>query len=157
MGARLLIIVILILLLVGVPGMNALAQAQVDQVEVSYQFGQSLVFQAVVTTEEPVEQVYVLFQAEGDTETRVGEAEILEQSPSGVHIRYEYDLASRPLRAYSNVNYRFRVGLQNGETFTSQDFNFYYEDNRYAWQTLKDEQFQVHWADQGGIDFGADE
>ena len=156
MRTRLLLIALFIILLAGFPGMSALAQAQVDQVEISYQFGQSLVFQATVTSDFPIDQVFVLFREEGDPETHVGETSLTQQSALEYRVVYEHDLINRPLRAFSNIDYRFRVNLQNGETFTSQDYHFYYEDNRYSWQTLEDEQFQVHWADQGGIEFGAD-
>ncbi len=146
----------LTILLAGIPGLSAMAQAQVDQVEVAYTFGQSLVFQATIISAVPVDRVYVLFREEGDPETQVGEAEIVSQTASGYRLRYTYDLASRPLRAFASIDYRFRANFQGGEIFTSQDYHFYYEDNRYAWQTLEDDQFQVHWADQGGLDFGAD-
>jgi hypothetical protein len=153
---RLLLIVLFISILAVFPGMTAFAQAQVEQVEVSYTFGQLLVFQATVMSVGPIEQVYVLFREESDPETQVGEAILKEQSASVYRVIYERDLAARPLRAFSNINYHFRVDLKSGETFTSQDYHFYYEDNRYKWQSLEDDRFQVHWADQGGIDFGAD-
>lgn len=156
MPFRLLLMALFILVLAGFPGITALAQAQVEQVEVSYTFGHLLEFQATVMAVGPIEQVYVLFREEGDPETQVGEANLTEQSASVYRIVYERDLAARPLRAFSNIEYRFRVDLQNGETFTSQDYRFYYEDNRYRWQSLEDDQFQVHWTNQGGIDFGAD-
>ncbi len=156
MPVRLLLITILIILITGVPGLTALAQAQVEQVEVSYTFGQTLEFQATVMAVSPVKQVYVLFREESDSETQVGEAEMIEQAASVYRINYERDLAARPLRAFSNIDYYFRIDLQNGESITSQDYRFYYEDNRYQWQSLVDDQFQVHWADQGGIEFGAD-
>jgi hypothetical protein len=33
----------------------------------------------------------------------------------------------------------------DGESYTSEVFTFYYEDNRYEWHTLKDALFTVHW------------
>jgi len=156
MHIRLLRIAFFIILLAGLPGRSVQAQAQVDQVEVAYSFGQSIVFKATVQSDEPVEKVFVLFREEGDPETQVGEATLAQPAAAVYRVEYERDLANQPLRAFSYIDYRFRVNLQNGETITSQDYRFYYEDNRYHWQTLEDDQFRVHWGEQGGIEFGAD-
>jgi hypothetical protein len=57
------------------------------------------------------------------------------------------------LRSFSETTYWYRVTLENGEVFTSEEYHFFYEDSRYDWETLEFDDFTVHWYDEE-VDFG---
>jgi hypothetical protein len=127
---------------------NAATNVQVLNTEVEYTFGGSIIFHATLQSASPVEEVAVFIQPEGQTGAEIIPAEI---SSSGT-IKAEFDLSQHPLRGFSEVTYWYRVTLKNGEVFTSEEYQFMYEDNRHDWQTLQSGNFEVHWFD-GEADF----
>ena len=68
-------------------------------------------------------------------------------------LTYEYDFMRFPLRAFSRVEYRFEVVIDGGETVSSSQEVFPYEDNRFVWQSMQSGPFRVHWYD-GDAAFG---
>jgi hypothetical protein len=124
------------------PQASAQAQAQVNiRPEVSYEFAEQIVFEAEVSTRQPVEKAVILFGIPGDAQTYSIDAEILSEN----QLRGVFDLHARSLRAFAEVEYRFHLTLADGSVYTSEKFRFTYEDNRFEWQTLEDGPFQVHW------------
>ncbi len=120
----------------------ASAQAQVTHTQVEYTFGQEIRFAARLDSTSPVTEAAILFDAEGVTHIEPGTVEV---GPDNTLV-YTHDLtSSQPFRPFSTVNYRYRISLENGEIFTSPFFSFFYEDNRFLWQTLEEGPFQVHW------------
>ena len=91
-------------------------------------------------TQVTVVDVQVFLRGSGDTETYSGPAIIQDGEVVFLH-----DLTSQPLRAFSDVEYWFRISPENGEPFQSDTYTFYYEDNRFSWQTLSSGPFSVHW------------
>lgn len=126
----------------------AATNVQVLETEVEYTFGGSIRFHATLQSSSPVEEVAVFIKAEGQSDAGTIPAEI---DTSGT-FNAEFDLSQYPLRGYSEVTYWYRVTLKNGEVFTSDEYQFIYEDNRYDWQTLKSGDFEVHWFE-GDVDF----
>ena len=127
---------------------NAVTNVQVLDTEVEYTFGGSIIFHATLQSASPVEEVVVFIQAEGQIDAETIPAEI---NSSGT-INAEFDLRQHPLRGFSEVTYWYRVTLKNGEVFTSEVYQFMYEDSRHDWQTLQSGNFVVHWFD-GQVDF----
>lgn len=113
----------------------------------SYTFGGQITFQATITTDIPPQDIQLILESPG-LPSFVGAAEF--DPPH--QIIYVYSLTQRPLRAFSTVVYRYRVTLENGEVYTSPDFSFRYEDNRYTWQVLEDEDFRISWYE-GDVEF----
>ncbi|HZD58082.1 MAG TPA: peptidase MA family metallohydrolase [Anaerolineales bacterium] len=120
---------------------QAQAQIQVADAQVEYVFGKRINFDVSLQSEEPVQQVNVFIQPEGPSERQVVPATV---GPGG-RVRATYDLDQYPLRVFSHVSYWYQVDFQNGETDKSQIFDFFYEDNRFAWEKLDQGPFHVHW------------
>ncbi len=109
------------------------------QAEVAYMFGERITFRVSFPPEISIAGVETFFQANSDP--TVVEAAKLE---NGAWV-YEHDVQARYVRAFGTVAYWFRVTLTSGETLETQRFSFFYEDNRFVWQTLEGVPFRVHW------------
>ena len=131
----------ILLLAMASPALAQAEDVQVTDTSVDYTFGEKITFHARINSAVPIHNVVILFGGEEDTYTESGQASI---SPDGL-VTYDYDLGSHPIRTFSRVDYRFRVSLQGNGVFTSPFYHFYYEDNRFDWQTLDEKPFRVHW------------
>ena len=129
-------------------GANAVTNVQVLETEVEYTFGGSIKFHATLQSASPIDEVVVFIKAEGQIEAETIPAEM---NTSGT-IDAESDLSQYLLRGFSEITYWYRVTLKNGEVFTSEEYQFIYEDNRFDWQTLQSGDFEVHWYE-GEVDF----
>ncbi len=109
------------------------------QPEVDYVFGERITFRVSFPSEMSIAGVEVLFQANSDPTVVEPAVEV-----NGVWT-YEHDVQARYVRAYGTVAYWFRVTLTSGETQETERFSFFYEDNRFVWQTLEGVPFRVHW------------
>jgi len=126
----------------GVQSTNRVqAGAPVVEANVQYTFGRQIDFSAQVTADLPVKDAIIFIQSQGETQTSVETAFV---APPG-EITYSQDLSARPLRAFANIDYWFKIGFEDGTTFTSDHFTFFYADNRFLWQTLESKPFRVHW------------
>ena len=114
---------------------------QVVEEPAETKFGETITFHARLIAQEPIEEVVILISAEGDNYTETGVATLSADGQTS----YEYQLGKHPLRAFSQINYRYRVKLAGGEEFTTTFLKYYYEDNRFPWQTLEEKPFRVHW------------
>lgn len=130
---------------------QAQAHIQVADAQVDYVFSEQINFDASLQSEEPVRQVSLFIEPEGQSERQVVAATL---DPGG-RIRASYDLNQHPLRVFSHVSYWYEVDFQNGEKDKSQTFDFFYEDNRFAWEKLDQGPFYVHWYS-GDIAFAQD-
>jgi hypothetical protein len=126
----------------------AAANVQVLNPEATYTFGGELTLRAIIQSEVPVQSVVVFLQATGTQNAIQGQAIPEEEG----HFIYVHDLNKQPLRAFAKINYWFGILLQNGEIVASPIFSFYYEDNRYTWQTLEFKPFRLHWYE-GNLSF----
>lgn len=122
--------------------------AQVNDTNVSYQFGESVRFDAQIQSDQPIQEVYVFMQAAGES-TRLGKM----TANDGNRFAYREDLSQHPMRPFSRVYYWFRITDSSGKETTSPSFWFDYQDNRFTWQTLENAAFRVHWTD-GDTAFG---
>ncbi len=106
----------------------------------NYTFGGQITFQATITPGISIQNIRLIVESPG-LPSFVGDAKFTPPD----QITYVYVLPSRPLRAFSTITYHYRVALENGEVYTSPNFSFRYEDNRYTWQVLEDDAFRIHW------------
>lgn len=114
-------------------------QVEVQDVAAFYTYGESATFQARLTAADQVLQAYLLIQPEGQS-TRIEEI----TWNAGGEILYNYNLAVNPLRPFGRIFYWFRLVTRNGEV-TTPSYWFDYLDNRFEWQTLSNEYFEIHW------------
>jgi hypothetical protein len=104
-------------------------------------FGENILFQAMLQSNVPVEEALLLVQNGPEAEVQVIPA-TLDQEGS---LKANYSLTNNPLRAFSQLDYWFQISLQNGETFTSPKNTFLYTDNRFDWDVIESAPLRVHW------------
>ena len=110
--------------------------------QVSHKFSELLTFEAILDPNIEAAKVEVFFSSEGSATTQVESVEIRDEN----YVSLFYSLEEfDPLRAFAPVTYHFVVTQKDGQQFESEDFEFFYEDNRYRWQELEEDPFRVFW------------
>jgi len=137
---RTLILLILFLIITTPLSVQAGDGVEILDESVEYTFGGELIFQIEIESEVPVSQITLVLQAPG-IPSFVGE--VLFISPG--QAQFVYDLAQRPLPAFSNITYSYHLTLENGESVETPGYFFTYLDNRYNWQELIEEPFNIYW------------
>jgi hypothetical protein len=114
----------------------------------TYTFGDQVTFAADLKSDTPIAAYYISYQSEGKSvqTSEIAGPAVLDAAGSGA-IRYTLDLHEGALRPFSTVTYWFQVKTSDGTLFASPHFSFFYNDNRFNWQTLISDQFTVHWVD----------
>jgi hypothetical protein len=115
--------------------------AQVVDLRASYTFGGEIVLQGRVISANPPVQAAAILRFEGQP----GEVEIPANLEPGGVLQAAYSLADHPVRVFSDIAYRFKVTLANGESLSSPETVLYYEDNRFQWQKRVEAPFEVYW------------
>lgn len=114
---------------------------QVTDVQVTYNFGVQITFQARLTAGLPITQASLSFRNVNEQNTRL---ESLNLNPDGT-ARFTYDASQNVLPPFATIVFSYQVTLANGQIVTSGPFDFVYEDNRFPWQTLGASPVKVHW------------
>jgi hypothetical protein len=129
-------------ILVIIPG-TGLAQAEIEITpqDPSYTFGDHVRFDASILFTGAIDEVLIFVQINGETDIQVHHVTVDDQG----NLSLELDVKESPLRAFSNVEYWYQVNFENGETFSSPRYIFYYADNRFEWSTLEGAPFKVNW------------
>jgi hypothetical protein len=113
---------------------------EITYTEVEYVFGGQITFRATIKSQAPIEHVLPTLQ--------FNESPPIELSPLTPSYRGRvvaiYDASRGSLRAFSTITYWFQITFQDGTTTVSPQFQFYYQDNRFDWQTTRDGIFNVH-------------
>ena len=123
----------------------------ISDLGISYEFGDSITFQARLNLPSPISEAYLLFRAEGETTTRV--LPLTVEADGKTTLRY--DMKQGSVRPFAIIHFRYRVKLQTGEELTSDESIINYEDNRFPWQTASGDGLTVHWY-AGDVSFGQD-
>lgn len=116
-----------------------------------YKFGETLNFQISVQGSAPLTGVTLFVRAQGEARTFIGEARL--SSGADTLATYAFNLALRPLTPFAKVDYWWEIKDSSGAQLTTEPENFYYEDNRFNWQTATRERVNAHWY-QGEHAFG---
>lgn len=141
---------LLVFLTVFTPALAQQTQPDVLEANAEYRFAESVTFYGKISHAEKLREVFIIFQAQGEPQTRV-EPIGLEANGSFSH---RYDMRQNyPLRPFAEVRFWFRLNLQDGSTRDSKTFSFAYTDNRFAWQMLEAANLRVHWYS-GDLVFG---
>jgi hypothetical protein len=110
---------------------------------VDYKYGEWIEFKGSLDPDIEIKEVLISFRARGETDTFMDQVAL----GSSDDFSYLYTVTNRPLRAFTIIDYWFTITSQDGEEFTTQVFNFKYDDNRFNWQHLTNDTFQVFWFD----------
>ena len=141
---RIALILISLFLGIGVviPGIGH-AQSEIDITpqDPSYTFGDHIKFNASILFTGVIDEVLLFVQNNGDTDIQVHPVSVDSQG----NLSLELNVKESPLRAFSNVEYWYQVNFEDGETYSSPRYSFYYGDNRYQWILLEGAPFRIHW------------
>ena len=150
MSHRMLKVILLIGIILGA-ALPARANEEVltEPTAVDYTMGGAVDFETRVLTERPIQEVWVFVHPQGDINTIAGLASL---NPSNV-ITYKLELAEHPIRAYSTIEYWYRIVLEDGTEVTTDPETFVYFDNRFEWESLSKSPFEIFWYE-GDLSFG---
>lgn len=127
-------------------GISIIAEPSPD-----YTFGETLKFQISVQSSAPLTNATLFIRAQGEARTFVGEARL--SGGAETIAAYALNLALHPLTPFAKVDYWWEIRDGLGAQLTTEPKNFYYEDNRFNWQTATQAGMNVHWY-QGDYAFG---
>ena len=116
------------------------AEAIVFESSVVIHFGEQIIYHGRVDPTLDIEKIEIFIRPENGGASITGLAAL-----TGEELLFIQDIEVDILPAFSDITYFFRVTLATGEIVESQDFSFYYEDNRFEWQEVSDPPFFVHW------------
>ena len=116
-----------------------------------YTFGEALAFQISAQSAANISAVTLFYRASGDTRTI---ADAVELTPGLIITAiHPVNLAERSLTPFTTVEYWWELRDTAGGQLLTAPQTFYYEDNRFAWQTLTQDLVTVHWY-KGDTEFG---
>lgn len=125
----------------NVYGVHGQGGFEVTDVEVAYNFGEQITFQAHLQAPLPILQASILFREVNEEVTRV---ETLQVGVDG-SVSYTYNASQNVLPPFSMIVFWFQVRLADGQTYTSAPVLFRYEDNRFPWRAATGGPLTVHW------------
>lgn len=138
------VVLVMAALLLGRPQQaGAQGGIEVSDVQVVYNFGEQITFQARIQASIGITQASVLFRETNEQATRV-EPLVLDQNGAG---SFQYNAAQNILPPFSNIVFWFQATLADGSTQTSPIYNFRYDDNRFPWRDTTRDLITVHWYD----------
>ena len=111
------ICVFIVMLSLPQHGLASTPPPEVTPEQVEYTFGGQAIIRAGIQSAEPITEVQVFLRNPGETETIVGDATINDSQ-----IIYTHTLATQPLRAFSTIDYWFRIVPQTGNPSNSDCF-----------------------------------
>jgi hypothetical protein len=115
--------------------------SEVIDASVEYKYGEQIEFKASVSPSLNIQTLLISFRTRGEADTVVDFAAF---TPQG-DFSYIYKIDERPIRAFTMIDYWFTITTEEGEEITSPTFSFKYDDNRFVWQHLVNDPFQVYW------------
>lgn len=125
------------------------AGGEVVEARAEHRFGEEIRFFARIQSPIPIQNASVTFR----TADGLAQTQPMSVNADGT-AGYRYDARLNLLPPFARIVYWFDVTLTDGTSFTSQQFDFIYSDNRFAWQTVEDGALRVHWYE-GEAAFGA--
>ncbi len=134
--------------------MASSAQAKVTSLNtnVFYIFGESVYFKAIVKSNDPVKAAVIFFQADADTHTNVGLAQVKDLGNRQFELTYLHHIPDYSFRPFSIIHFHWELTMESQEVYASTDEEFNYLDNRFKWELLSEGKFHVHWYE-GDIPF----
>ncbi len=146
--------VILALELWLVPSATTGSGITVVDSQVTYSFAQQATFMLRLNSDVAITQVYLFFQATGDSQT-VSRDVAFENRGGETTATLVHDLRLYPLPPFSTVAFWWQVDDATGGRLTTERQQFTYADNRFQWEQLGDNSLAVHWiAGRGDPAFG---
>lgn len=115
----------------------------VDSSSVTHTFGGQMTFSLAAHSDADVTGVALLMRVGADSRTDVLEAEFT-PGPR-IETRVTRDLQARPIPPFATVVYSWRLTDSAGQTLTTPEQAYLYEDNRFSWQSVVRGPVHAHW------------
>ena len=128
---------------------HAQSGIEVENVEVSYRFGEQITFIATIKPLIPIQNVSIMIF---DDSQGVMHVEPLTVQADG-RTEFRFDTTKNSLRPFTNVQWMYQFTFPDGSTAQSETFFISYADDRFSWQTLESGSVGVHWY-QSDANFG---
>jgi len=107
-------------------------------------FGQALTFDLIAEANTPITQASLFFRAEGMNDTFTVDLPIA--NPDDViALSYTADLTDIHLDPFTTISYWWRLGTSDGDSIDISPQTLLYEDDRFVWQEMADDNTTVHW------------
>lgn len=135
------LLILVNLMMPGIPfGATHQESVEVEDLGATYRFGEEITFRARIDTDAEIEDVILFITPEGQP-TVWEEASLNDDN----EILQSVDVRQLTLASFSNVAYYYQVTLTDGTAVNSPTYQFFYNDNRFDWKSLKDDTFHVFW------------
>jgi Peptidase MA superfamily len=144
------------LLLLGLVGPVHSASSQqsaitVDSTNVVHTFGGQMIFTLTAHAPSNLTDATLLMRAGTDARTEVISAQF--DPAKQITTQVTLDLQATPIAPFANITYQWQLADANGDTFTTDEQSYFYEDNRFTWQTAIRGPIHAHWHS-GDLAFG---
>lgn len=131
-------------------GAQSDSQIQVDDLGISYLFGEPITFQArLLNLPGTVAEAHIIFRSEGEAATRVFPVSVEADGTT----TFTYAFEQGPLRPFALARYSYIIKLEDGRELKTSEFSFPYIDNRFPWSEREADGVKIHWY-AGGEPFG---
>jgi hypothetical protein len=125
-------------------GKTAAAQTQSLNSSAEVAYGQKVTFRLTGRVEAEIEQIE-LFVFTADTATPLSVVVRFTQDEAQLVAGYDLDPTLAKLPPFAEVTYWWELTTDDDETFSVSEARFTYEDDRFDWRVLSDEDIIVHW------------
>jgi hypothetical protein len=122
----------------------AVAQTQSFDSSVEIAYGQKVIFRLTGQAEAEIEQIE-LFINSAHAATPLSVTVRFTQNDSQLTAGYDLDPTLAKLPPFAEVTYWWELSTADGETFSVPEARFTYEDDRFDWRVLSEEDIIVHW------------
>ncbi|MFC1879339.1 peptidase MA family metallohydrolase [Chloroflexota bacterium] len=151
---------ILLLVILFTSPVHAQSQDEEPLAIATYEFGERIDFQAIISTSVPVDLAIIAFQERDNPHTIVDRAQITALDDSNYKITYSHKTSDDSLRAFVTVQFHFELIFEDGKELQIPGKEFIYVDDRVDWQwETRDEvnsPFQVYHSRKDDLKFGQD-
>ncbi|MEX2162019.1 MAG: peptidase MA family metallohydrolase [Anaerolineales bacterium] len=120
------------------------AQSSVEVLDqrVDYSFDEFLHFVVHFESVEVMQEGFVFYQFPGGQRSWVFEGDLSGNNTLEVQIPLVAENKPKP---FTQIEYWFRLASDHGDISESQHYTFFYDDNRYVWQTMQSLPFLLYW------------
>ncbi len=124
-------------------GGNQQSTIVVDSSTVVHTFGGQMIFTLTAHGDTDITEAALLLRVGADSRTDVLEAEFT-PGPR-VETQMTRDLQAQPIPPFATVVYSWRLTDSAGQTLTTPEQAYLYEDNRFSWQSVVRGPIHAHW------------
>ncbi|TFH35941.1 MAG: hypothetical protein E4G99_06120 [Anaerolineales bacterium] len=133
----------------GVGSRNA--DIEIVSIDVENNYPNSITFEVVATSKNPLRRVAFFYWLQGQDSRNLETVEFV--SGDEITASYTWDTARITVAPSTPIYFSWELEDESGNIFVSADTLVYYDDLRFAWKEIRDDEIIVRWYD-GDQDFG---